>query len=69
MYGKHYYLVTNNHIVRPWLRLRVAVPAAGSFYLTANFTTYHMNQDLNVSVNGAESLKANLRVSMRNILP
>lgn len=30
---------------------------AGSFYLTVNFTTYHMNQDLHVSVNSAEPVE------------
>jgi hypothetical protein len=30
----------------------VTANAAGTFYLTANFSTYHMNQDLYVAVNG-----------------
>lgn len=29
--------------------------AAGTFYLTANFSTYHMNQDLHVAVNGGKN--------------
>jgi hypothetical protein len=33
----------------------VSVPTAGNFYLTTNFTTYHMNQDLYVSVNSAQA--------------
>jgi len=33
----------------------VTAAAAGSFFLTANFSTWHMNQDLNVTVNGAKS--------------
>ena len=28
---------------------------AGTYYLTANFSTWHMDQDLNVSVNGGET--------------
>jgi hypothetical protein len=32
----------------------VAAAAAGEAYLTANFSTYHMDQDLFVSVNGAK---------------
>ena len=39
------------------LSYKVTAATAGSFYLTANFTTYHMNQDLNVSVNGGASVK------------
>jgi hypothetical protein len=35
----------------------VKAAAAGSFYLTANHTTFHMNQDLSVSVNGADAVK------------
>jgi len=34
--------------------------AAGSFYLTANFSTYHMNQDLYVSVNGAKEVEVGM---------
>lgn len=30
---------------------------AGTFYLTANFTTWHYNQDLMVSVNGAATVE------------
>jgi hypothetical protein len=30
----------------------VTANAAGTFYLTANFSTYHMNQDMYVAVNG-----------------
>ena len=32
--------------------------AAGSYFLTANFTTWHMDQDLNVSVNGGADFTA-----------
>eukprot|EP00937_MAST-01D_sp_MAST-1D-sp2_P002383 g2383.t1 len=32
------------------------VPAAGTYWLTANFTTWHMDQDLSVSVNGADTV-------------
>jgi hypothetical protein len=35
-------------------RYDVTAPAAGTFYLTTNFSTYHFNQDLMVSVNGAK---------------
>jgi hypothetical protein len=35
----------------------VTAPADGSYYLTANHTTFHMNQDLSVSVNGAAAVK------------
>jgi hypothetical protein len=31
--------------------------SAGNYYLTANFTTYHWNQDLFVSVNGAKEVE------------
>ena len=31
----------------------VTAPKAGNYYLTANFTTFHMDQNLFVSVNGA----------------
>jgi hypothetical protein len=35
----------------------VTSATAGSFYLTTNFSTYHMNQDLFVSVNGAKEVE------------
>lgn len=34
------------------IKYNVTANAAGTFYLTANFSTYHMNQDLYVAVNG-----------------
>jgi len=33
---------------------------AGTFFLTVNFSTYHMNQDLFVSVNGAEAVEVGM---------
>lgn len=38
------------------LTYNVSSANGGTYYLTTNFTTYHMNQDMNVSVNGAESV-------------
>ena len=34
------------------IKYNVTANAAGTYYLTANFSTYHMNQDLYVAVNG-----------------
>jgi hypothetical protein len=36
---------------------KFSAATAGSFYLTANFTTYHWDQDLFVSVNGAKPVE------------
>lgn len=35
-----------------WSYSVTGVAAAGTYYLTANFTTWHMDQDLSVAVNG-----------------
>ena len=40
-----------------WSYDGVTSETAGSFYLTVNFTTYHMDQDLLVSVNGAKNVE------------
>ena len=38
----------------------VTAKAAGSYYLTANFSTWHMDQDLYVSVGGAKAVEVGL---------
>lgn len=38
----------------------VTPKAAGSYYLTANFSTWHMDQDLFVSVNGAKQVEVGM---------
>ena len=38
----------------------VSAAAAGSYYLSANFSTYHMDQDLYVSVNGAKNVEVGM---------
>lgn len=38
----------------------VTAAAAGTYFLTANFSTYHMNQDLFVSVNDAKAVEVGM---------
>ena len=42
------------------LAYNVTAKTAGSYYLTANFSTYHMNQDLYVSANGNKPVEVGM---------